>query len=253
MKSSSLNYYQSAICLPTTSNSVAQGKKLFEYQVEGFQEKNFTAPKKKVLLKRLVQASDLLKAKPNSFAYNKEGRIIAWEPLTTDAQPESIVDSRSVDEYHGPDDRRPLPLQITFKREIPLDDFVNYAAGANASYQDNSTKQALDLLISQEVARAADNSPNVFKICDNKFFLATPQHDLKNWRMVALSGFSNNVKAGSGKLLLNVNNAFSAFYEPAEVSKYFEYFDSIGHSISRNDLKGEKARKHLIGKRVRIM
>lgn len=64
--------------------NVTPGAKLFEYQVDGFQDQNFTAPKKKVLLQRLVDASKVLKAKTTSFAYNKEGRIIAWEPLTDD-------------------------------------------------------------------------------------------------------------------------------------------------------------------------
>lgn len=145
-----------------------------------------------------------------------------------------------------------LLLRVDFKHEILLDDFVRYAEGKNADYQDSATKQALDLLVSREVANAASNSPDIFKIGDSKFFLSSPQHDLGKWCMVALSGFSSNVKAGNGKLLLNVNSAFSAFYQPKLVSEYFSHFDTIGHAVFRNDDKGEKARKHLIGKRVQI-
>lgn len=159
--------------------TIEKEQKLFEYQVIGYQEEDFSAPKKKVILKRLIESNYILKDKQDAFAFNKEGRIIACEALLYGAKKNDVIARVFVPDYTSPNESRQLELQVVFQGEISLDDFSNYAQGGDPSYSDTDTRQALDLLVGHHVAKMAAQN-QVFKIGDNKFFPSSDGQDLAN-------------------------------------------------------------------------
>ncbi|KAF2171986.1 hypothetical protein M409DRAFT_50590 [Zasmidium cellare ATCC 36951] len=237
--------------------TVSGNRSLYEYQVVGLHEKdlNLSSPKKKVLMERLIELSGKLNNNRDSFAFNKEGRIIAWTPLDQNQQVDQSIESIQVPDYNKKQASgqvsRHLRLDILFKRQISLEQFNRYAQGQNPGYQERGTAQAIDMLVSHGVAQNAKSSTGqnqIFQIGDNHFFLASTARDFNKWGMIALQGFSNNLKAGQGNLLLNVNTAFSVFYKHQDVAAYLAHFNTNHMSIP-----GDKnATNHLVGLRVRI-
>ncbi|KAK4508574.1 hypothetical protein PRZ48_002313 [Zasmidium cellare] len=242
--------------------TIKKGVKLYEYQVIGLLNTslNLSAPRKKALLRRLIKNSKVLDSKKDSFAYNKEGRIIAWEPLTPDLVKDQAIELLDISDFsrekQGGVAARQIQLDLVFKRVIELDEFVAYAQGKNPTYAETGTAQALDILIGHAVTQRSNNtvigqnSNQVFQIGNDKFFPSTGRvHDFGQWGMIAMRGFSSNMKAGQASVLLNVNTAFSTFYRSQTVAEYLNHFALIDRKIPFDN----DAAEHLKGLRVYIM
>lgn len=99
----------------------------------------------------------------------------------------------------------------------PLGDFAHGQAGLQD--QDNSVALQSIFITISKAAAAVGGDHRTFQIGSNKFFLKSRWNRLDNL-FVCHHGFSVTVKPGMGHVLLNINSATSAFFEPRLVSEF---------------------------------
>jgi len=233
--------------------TLTPGQVLYEYEIQGLQNlsSRLTAPKKLVLIKRMIELSPPLRNHLNDIGFDNERKIISLIALNcSGVQPgqSSIVDSQIISDYDpntAGQVRQQLSLDLVFTREFRLDGLNNFVSGTDKHYRETGAAQAMNIL----VARAVRDAPNdTFQAGDNAFFTPSQTHALSDKHgLEAIRGFHSGVKPGNGSVLLNVNTAFSAFYKEQLVSDYITNWKSTNFARDRS------AQDHLRGLRVRIM
>lgn len=223
---------------------------LFEYQITGLLSnigKPLSSPKKNTIIRRLIENAPLFDQHKDSFAFNNEGKIIAWTSLTP-AVPRGtiVVTGVNVDDYDRTSNGVPsghFTLDVVFQKAFSFEGLDDYVKSLNSDYEEVGASQALDILFGNHIARNL-NSKTV-QIGDNRFFPTgdkQSEYDLgPKEGLIALRGFSSHISPVDGSVTLNVNTAFSAFYKQQTVQKYLD------------DLGDKKARERLLHARVRIM
>ncbi|SMY20631.1 unnamed protein product [Zymoseptoria tritici ST99CH_1A5] len=234
------------------------GIKLYEYQLVGLMNKgaDLSRSKKKVMIKRKIESTEILRANQDKFACNDSGRIIAWKELYPNARLNDIVDNAPVVDYDRDQQNvvsRQINVDVVFKRVIELDDLQNFAKGNKQDYQETGAASALDILISRGIrGRPVSNGQDpIIQIGDNRFFTPWETHDFGRHGMIAIRGYSSSVQPVDGSLRLNVNTALSAFYKKQKVSNLIDFYHCESELLRLN-FQHELQQK-LVGLRVRIM
>lgn len=222
---------------------------LYEYQVIGLLGSDFnpplSTPKKKTLIRRMIENSPELSPYSDSFAFNGEGKIIAWTELHSGLPEGTIFLVDDFDRSSSGVPSRQIRLCISFTRKFDFSGLKSFVTGSNPDYEEVGAGQALDILLGHNVAKTQSGS--TFQVSNNKFFTTEKEDVLSpKYGLIVLRGFSSHVTPANGSVTLNVNTAFSAFYKQQSVHRYMEDF---GPSFNVN----RKAREHLLHLRVRIM
>lgn len=225
---------------------------LYEYQVTGLLDPAIkpplSTPKKKTLIRRMIENSPELSPYSDSFAFNGEGKIIAWTKLHKGLPEGASLLSKPVDDFDRSSNgvpSRKITLVINFARKFDFSGLKSFVTGSNPDYEEVGAGQALDILLGHNVAKTQSGS--TFQVSNNKFFTTEKEDELsRNYGLIVLRGFSSHVTPANGSVTLNVNTAFSAFYKQQSVHRYMEDFGPF-FNVNR------KAREHLLHLRVRIM
>lgn len=222
--------------------TLTPGQKFYEYEVQDLQSNDppFSAPKKRVLIERMIETSDVLKKHQDDIASDYERKIISLTALHRPGdQPKAIVDSCAISNYNMTSNGtavQQLPLKLVYMREITLQGMVDFVAGRNEHYQETGAGQAMNILIARGVH--AGNS-GAFQVGDNRFFTPDLTTDFEKHGMIAMRGFYSSIRPGNGSVLLNVNTAMSAFYKKQKVSEYMETFNKFGsNKVAKDHLRG---------------
>jgi eukaryotic translation initiation factor 2C len=233
-----------------------QNTKLYEYQIVGLRntKADLSRSKKRVVIARKIEASEILRINRDAFACNDHGRIIAWRQLKENVQENEIIDTTPVDDYSREfpgEVAGQLNLDVVFKRVINLDGLLSYAQRKNPGYGDTGAASALDILISSgaRTENVTTGQPAVIRIDDNRFFTLDDEERLDDSHgLIAIRGYSSCVQPVDGGLRLNVNTGLSAFYKQQKVINVIETFKNNPSAFPHG-----KGAQHLIGVRVKIL
>ncbi|KAK8248953.1 ribonuclease H-like domain-containing protein [Phyllosticta capitalensis] len=209
--------------------------------------------------KRLIEAFfdsvNYFDAQETNFATDYLLRIVSWKELTFPALNSNLeIEAHRNVRRSSPNDRLVFTMKVPFgsreelvaiysQGEIDLATLVKYVEG-QPGYQDwdNSVAcQSLTVIISK-AAKQAKGDYESFQV-DNKIFIknrwdpldidaASNHKNVPTPRnlVVCHHGFSFVIKPAMGKVLLNLNSAKSAFFQPNLVSHFINQYLNQGNS-----------------------
>lgn len=217
--------------------SIDPSAQFWEYRITGIAENEKRAMKKRIM-DTVIQEVQFLRDNQKSFATDYNGTIIAWknlhslatgpkisstDPLKPDLREEwRLVDvlDRNVTLY--------LNLRLIGLVDVPaFQSYTNSTHSDPSKYDPEPTKNALNII----VTKCFENPGNIIQLNAHKFFIAHAMQDLQArgdqvWPLRALRGYYYTITPGMGKILLNVNPATSAFWNPCYVSQVLQ--DGLG-------------------------
>ncbi|KAI4672821.1 uncharacterized protein J4E78_001324 [Alternaria triticimaculans] len=204
--------------------------KFYEYRITGIPDNEKRATRRRVM-KTVMENVPFLKNNQDSFATNYVDTIIAWKDIHSLVTTPKIA-SHDPNAPHTKDEWRilevvdrnvTLSLNIRFMGLVDIAAFQSYIASSHPdppAYDPEPVKNALNIIF----AKCFDNVGETLQLNGHKFFVSHALNDLKankdiEYPLRALRGYYYTIKAGMGKILLNVNPANSAFWNPYVVSE----------------------------------
>jgi eukaryotic translation initiation factor 2C len=232
--------------------NVAENATMYEYRIEGIPDKK-PLRLKKLFVEAIIDEVPFLNDKKDFFAHDSVGTIIAWKCLHDEAprQPETVGSGpdgegniwRLLDTEQRKDEDD-LSINLKYVRRVDLNGLRRCVSsdpelpGWNtAIWNSNLAVNALNIVISKCF------EGEIVKLGSNKFFVqrswsSLGEDDGTNYRsLCTIRGYYYTIKAGMGKILLNVNTATSAFYRPLTVDQYLRDEQTFGKDRYQN-LKG---------------
>lgn len=198
---------------------------IYEYRIDGI-ENDRTRPKKRVLMEAAIDHCPVLWQQRDSYATDHMSKIVATKDLALAFDPDrrtafenEVVATVPVTDFDKRDHTSAtLTLSVVFVRKHVLWDLHSHAHGNDIRYpgKDDATA-ALNLLLAKHPLQQA-----MFRAGSNRLFMKSGWEELTGQHKVLCRGYSYNVKAAMGSLLLNFNTAMSLFYQPVTVAEYLE-------------------------------
>lgn len=223
--------------------------KFYEYQITGM-----PASAKRNLRKRLmmtvIEDVSFLQNKKDKFATDYFETIISWEDLHSSAPGQEITtrDDNNPDLFRewrllDVNDRDgTINLNLRFMGEVDIAAFRAFT-GRNSPngdrYNPEPVRRALHIMMTKCI-----RDSTVVHLNANKFFFKAGYMDLCKGKnplatLHALRGYHYKIKAGMGKILLNMTSVTSAFWNPSRVSDVLrEGLGAIDDNM--NSMKGLK-------------
>jgi eukaryotic translation initiation factor 2C len=210
--------------------------KFYEYRIVGIPESEKRATKKRIM-DTVIDNVPFLRNNQASFASDYVDTIIAWKDihsLVTGPKVGSydpmIQDSREEWRILEVVDRNvTLYLNLRLIGLVGIEQFQRYIASEHSNppaYDPEPAKNALNIIFT----KCFGSSPSVRQLNSHKFYVTDALMDMKTfrdqmWPLRALRGYYYTIKAGMGKILLNVSTANSLFWNPETVS------DVLNHGL----------------------
>jgi hypothetical protein len=198
---------------------------LFEYQTIGIPA-DVTKRQRKPIVNTILQSVPFLRDNEAYVATDYNETIVAWTNIN-DAIPYSYVNAGSKDTLEGRDwrildienDHGPLHITLRFTRMVDVASLQRYVTSDPAlnAWDYSTVCNALNIVIS----KCFDGE--VVKIGANKFFVERTQQNLgAGASLCTMRGYLYSILPKMGKIILNVNAATSAFYQPILLSEYLK-------------------------------
>ena len=144
-------------------------------------------------------------------------------------------------------------ITLSAPRRVPMQELLQYVDGQlEAEGKDLSEiTGTLNVLVSYATSQI-EGPHESFQVGNNKFFLKHFYTPLDGYAslIVCHEGFSTNIQRGMGNVLLNVNNATSAFFNPMMLDNFIDIFRNRNPGLEQDQKR--QLEKILRGVRVLI-
>lgn len=222
-------------------------KEFYEYEIQGIPD-NASRPRKRDLVETMMENLPVLRDQKDDYASDYKKKIVAWKDLfehdgneIPDLVRTLTIPSRNNNTgANNSNQVQAMILRLNFVRKLGVGELIDYVKGRQISFANTGVVDALNILISKGVEDANAQS---IEVGTNRFYFKPGWEYLGNdTGLLAIRGYYASIRPAMGNVLLNVNTAMGAFYEPVKVSEML------------GKLRGEQWRKEkfLKGVRVRI-
>jgi eukaryotic translation initiation factor 2C len=180
--------------------------------------------KAKYIFKTAEEAWDVLRSNRDQYATDHVKTIVAWKNLHESMTYQRVVPGDQTTNSGAvwlpeaiADGNERIQLAIKFHWELDLAGLNAYLdashADSKADFNFNPIVDALNLAVTKSL------TDKVFQQSTNKFFVKCGSVNLGR-TLCTIRGYYYTIKPGMQKVLLNVNAATSAFFQPTTVGEY---------------------------------
>ncbi|KAF2710115.1 Piwi-domain-containing protein [Pleomassaria siparia CBS 279.74] len=212
------------------------GSEFFVYQIAGVPGSKSKA-RLEMVVKTVVQAWDFLKKNENHFAVDGTGLIVSWKDLHSSLGTPDHVGEKGHGDHTGDDDnavdlqwsenmasiadgKSTLSPIFKYCGKLAIDKFMAYIDPSRPHTFKDLPRFDFSVVVNALNVVVAKNMTNdVFQLGANKFFVKSGYESLSK-SLCTMRGYFYTIRPGMGTMLLSVNAATSAFYQPILVSEF---------------------------------